>query len=164
MYYDYGSNVAYEDGMVYVDDQAVATAEEYYNQAGQIAESGAESTNEDWLPLGVFAVISEEGQTQTDKLVQLAINRDGVIKGNFQDVLTDKVTPVSGALDKTSQRVSLKLEGNDTLVVETSLYNLTNDEVPVLVHFGPDRQEGRVFIRLKKPEAGAPPQTAATEF
>ena len=44
--------------------------------------------------------------------------------------------------------MALKLEGNDTVVVETGLYNLTNDEVPVLVHFGPDRQEARTFIRL----------------
>jgi hypothetical protein len=161
-YYDYGGNVAYEEGMVYVDDQAVATAEEYYAQAEQIAATGAETTNEEWLPLGVFAVISEEGQTNTDKLVQLAINRDGVIRGNFQDVLTDKVTPITGAVDKTTQRVSLKIEGNDQLIVETGLYNLTNDEAPVLVHFGPDRQEGRVFVRLKKPEGSGAPQTAAT--
>jgi hypothetical protein len=112
------------------------------------------------MPLGVFAVISEEGQTQTDKLLQLAINRDGTIRGNFQDVLTDKITPVHGAVDKTTQRVSMKLEGNDTLIVETGLYNLTNDEVPILVHFGPDRQEGRVLVRLKNPEAEAAPKTA----
>jgi hypothetical protein len=152
VYYDYGSNVAYEEGMVYVDDQPVATAEEYYTQADQIATSGEETKNEDWMPLGVFAVIAEEGQTQTDKLLQLAINREGVIRGNFQDVLTDKVTPVNGAVDKTTQRVSLKIEGNDSVVIDTGLYNLTNDEVPILVHFGPDRQEGRVLIRLKQPE------------
>jgi hypothetical protein len=160
VYYDYGSNVAYEDGQVYVDDQPVATAEEYYNQANQIAASGAQPANDEWLPLGVFAIIAEEGQTQTDKIVQLAINRDGVVRGNYQDLLTEKVTPVIGAIDKTTQRVSLKLEGNDQLVVETGIYNLTNDEAPVLVHFGPDRQEGRVFIRLKKPEyptGGQPP-------
>jgi hypothetical protein len=162
IYYDYGGNVAYEEGMVYVDDQAVATAEEYYAQAGEIAASGAESTNEEWMPLGVFAVISEEGQTNTDKLVQLAINRDGVIKGNFQDVLTDKITPVTGAVDKATQRVSFKLEGNDQLVVETGLYNLTNDEVPILVHLGSDRQEGRVLVRLKQPEEGAAAPTTAS--
>ena len=69
--------------------------------------------------------------------------------------MTDKVTPVVGAIDKTTQRASMKLEGNDQLIVETGIYNLTNDEAPVLVHFGPDRQEGRVFIRLKQPEAAA---------
>ncbi|MCC6491391.1 MAG: hypothetical protein IT424_00030 [Pirellulales bacterium] len=154
-YYDYGSNVAYEDGQVYVDDQPVATAEEYYNQANEIAATGAEATNEEWLPLGVFAVIAEEGQTQTDKVIQLALNRDGVIRGNYQDVMADKVTPIVGAVDKATQRVSMKLEGNDQLVLETGLYNLTNDEIPVLVHFGPDRQEGRVLIRLKQPEQSA---------
>jgi hypothetical protein len=161
MYYDYGTNVAYEDGQVYVDDQPVATAEEYYAQADQIADAGAEAANEDWMPLGVFAVIAEEGQTQTDKVLQLAVNRDGVIRGNYQDVMTDQVTPVTGSIDKAAQRVSMKLQGNDQLVVETGLYNLTNDEVPVLVHFGPDRQEGRVLIRLQQPEGDGAATTGA---
>ena len=38
--------------------------------------------------------------------------------------------PVIGAVDQKSQRMAMKLEGNDSLVVETGLYNLTNDEVP----------------------------------
>jgi hypothetical protein len=163
MYYDYGGNVAYEDGMVYADDQAVATAAEYYSQADQIADSGAMASNEDWLPLGVFAVIAEEGQTHTDKVVQLAINRDGIVRGNFQDFLTDKVTPVTGAVDKATQRLSFKLEGNDSLIVETGLYNLTNDEAPVLVHFGPDRQEGRVLVRLKNQEAEQSPTAVPSQ-
>ena len=100
----------------------------------------------------MFAVIAEPTQTQTDKVVQLALNKEGVIRGNLQDVLTDKVMPVVGAVDKKTQRVAMKLEGNDSVVVETGLYNLTNDEVPVLVHFGPDRQEPRTLIRLKQPE------------
>lgn len=162
VYYDYGGNVAYQDETVYADDQPVATAADYYAQADQLADSGTTADNEDWMPLGVFAVVSEEGQTQTDKIVQLAVNRDGIIRGNFQDVLLDKVTPVTGAVDKSTQRVSLKLEGNDTLVVETGLYNLTNDEAPVLVHFAPDRREGRVFIRLKNPSTETAPAAPAT--
>lgn len=151
-YYDYGENVTYDDGNVYYGEEPVATAEQYYDQAGQIADSGQTPQNEDWLPLGVFAVIAEPTQTQTDKVVQLAVNKEGVIRGNFQDFLTDKVTPVAGAVDKKTQRVALKLEGVDSLVVETGLYNLTNDEVPVLAHFGPDRQELRTLIRLQQPE------------
>jgi hypothetical protein len=56
---------------------------------------------------------------------------------------------------KKSQRVALKLEGNDSVVVETGLYDLTNDEVPVLVHFGTERQESRTLIRLQQPEQQA---------
>ena len=113
-------------------------------------------------------MIAEPTQTQTDKVLQLAVNKDGVIRGNFQDNLTDKVIPVVGSVDKKTQRVAFQPEGNDSIVVETGLYNLTNDEVPVLVHFGPDRQELRTLIRLKPPEeqaqqpaAPAAPHTAA---
>ncbi len=140
-YYDYGQNVTYgDDGMVYSDGQPVA-AEEYYDQAAQIADAGQTPQNEEWLPLGIFAVVASEDQTQTDKIVQLALNKEGVIRGNYHDLLADKVTPVAGAVDKQTQRVALRIEGNDQVLVETGLYNLTNDEAPVLVHFGPDRQE-----------------------
>ena len=44
---------------------------------------------------------------------------------------------------------------NKTEVVEVGLYNLTNEEVPAWVHFGPDRTEQMLPVRLKKPgEAG----------
>jgi hypothetical protein len=151
-YYDYGANVTYEDGTVYYGDQPVASAEQYYDQAAQIAASGETTQDEEWLPLGVFAVIGEEGQTKTDRVVQLALNKEGVIRGNLQDALADKVVPVTGSVDKQTQRVALKIEGNAKLVVETGLYNLTNDEVPVMVHFGPDVHESRTLIRLKQPE------------
>lgn len=151
-YYDYGENVTYDDGNVYYGDQPVASDVQYYSQADQIAATGQDPQNEEWLPLGVFAVISGPTQTDSDKVVQLALNKEGVIRGNLQDSLTDKVITVSGAVDKKTQRVAMKLEGNDSVVVDTSLYNLTNDEVPILVHFGPDRQETRTLIRLKPPE------------
>lgn len=156
-YYDYGDNVTYEDGTVYYGEEPVGTAEQYYEEAGQIADSGQEPQDEEWLPLGVFAVVAEPAQTQTERVVQLALNKEGIIRGNFQDFLTDKVMPVVGAVDKKTQRVALKIEGNDAIVVETGLYNLTNDEVPLLVHFGPDRQEPRTLMRLQKPEGQEPP-------
>jgi hypothetical protein len=151
-YYDYGGNVNYEDGTVYYGDQPVATAEQYYTQADQLADSGQEAKNEEWLPLGVFAVITEPTQTQTDKVVQLAVNKEGAIHGNLHDFVADKTIPVVGAVDKKTQRVAIKIEGNNAVVVETGLYNLTNDEVPVMVHFAADRQEARTLIRLKQPE------------
>ena len=155
VYYDYEQNVTYEDGNVMYEGEPVATAEEYYQQAETIAETGAETQDEDWLPLGVFAVIAEDDQTKTDKVIQLALNKEGAIRGNYQDMLTDQVTPVTGSVDKESERVALKFEGNDTLVVEIGLYNLTNDEVPALIHFDATRQEPVTLIRLKNPEEQA---------
>jgi hypothetical protein len=151
VYYDYYDNVTYEGDMVYYGDQPVASAEAYYDQAAQIADAGTDTENEDWLPLGVFAVVTDE-QTTTDKLLQLAVNKEGVIRGNYQDMITDKLTPLIGSVDKETQRVAIKVEGNDLLVAETGLYNLTNDEAPLMIHFGADRQEVRTLVRLQQPE------------
>jgi hypothetical protein len=151
-YYDYGGNVTYEDDTVYYGEEPVASAEQYYDQAKQLADAGQSAENEEWLPLGVFAVVSEPAQTQTDKVIQLAVNKDGIVRGNLNDFLADKVIPVVGSVDKKSQRVAVKMEGNDSVVLETGLYNLTNDEVPVLIHFSADKQEPRTLIRLIPPE------------
>jgi hypothetical protein len=151
MYYDYSDNVAYDNGVVYYGDQAVASADQYYNQAAAIAANGQSSQDDQWMPLGVFGVVASDDQTNTDKIIQLAVNKDGAIRGNYEDLLTEQVTPITGAVDKQTQRVALRLASNDSLLVETGLYNLTNDEVPVLIHAGPDRQESRTLIRLKDP-------------
>lgn len=154
-YYDYGENVTYEDGMVYADGEPVASDEQYYSQAAEIAQSGETTTDEEWLPLGIFAVITE-GQTNSDKVVQLALNKEGAIRGNLHDITTDSVLQVTGAVNKETQRVAFQIEGKANLVVETGLYNLTNDEVPILIHTGPTTQESRTLIRLKQPEDQAP--------
>ena len=84
-YYDYGGNVTYDDDTVYYGDQPLASAEQYYDQAEQLADTGQTAQNEEWLPLGVYAVITEPTQTQTDKTIQLAVNKEGVIRGNLHD-------------------------------------------------------------------------------
>jgi hypothetical protein len=152
-YYDYGGNITYENNNVYYGDEPVATAEQYYNQAAELAASSVAPESEEWLPLGVFAIVADPAQTHADKVVQLAVNKAGDVRGNLQDFLTDKVVPVQGAVDRQSQRVSMTLEGVEGLVVDTSLYNLTNDEVPVLLHFSADRQEPRTLIRLQQKAA-----------
>lgn len=154
-YYDYGENVTYQDETVYYGDQPVASADQYYDQAKQLAQSKLNSQNDEWLPLGVFALISEPGQTVTDKVVQLAVNKEGAIRGNLQDSLTDSVKQVYGAVDQTAQRAAFMMEGNGAIVGETGLYNLTNDEVPALIHFDATTRESRTMIRLKQPEEGA---------
>ena len=70
-YYDYGKNIAYDQGTVYYGDQPVASAEQYYDQAGQIAASGQEATGEEWLPLGVFAVIADPRRPRPIRLCNL---------------------------------------------------------------------------------------------
>jgi hypothetical protein len=154
--YQYGDEGIYvEDGNVYMGDQVVATEQEYYEEAVEIAGEfqDEEDVNDDgeWMPLGVFAVVSES-QTKSDMTLQLAINKEGAIRGNLSMELTDEVIQVKGAVDKETQRVAFRLEGKDDILVECGLYNLTEDVLTVLVHQGKDKQVERGLVRLTQEE------------
>ncbi|MDG2014308.1 MAG: protocadherin, partial [Pirellulaceae bacterium] len=147
--YDYGEEIRYEDNNVYSGDEEIATAEEYYQQAAEIADvSDANSKDEDWMPLGVFAIVTE-GQEKSDKTLQLAINRDGVVRGNYSDGLSEDLKQVEGGLDEETQRVAITFVDNRNVVAEMGLYNLTEDVLTMLVHKGPDQTEQRGLIRLQ---------------
>lgn len=155
VYYDYGNNVTYQDNSVYIDGQDVGTSEEYYNQAAQLATTGAEAeapSAGDWLPLGVFS-FTKPDQPSSNLVVQLAVNKDGVLRGNYTDTTSNQTQPIQGSVDKTTQRVAFTVGNNTTNVVETGLYNLTKDEAPALLHFGKDRTEQWLLVRLKQDAA-----------
>ena len=80
--YDYGNNVTYQGDQVYYGDQPVATADQYYQQASDIAKAPAaapDPQSDDWLPLGVFSLIQGD-QSDTNTMFQLAVNKAGVIR------------------------------------------------------------------------------------
>lgn len=136
IYYDYGNTVTYQDDGVYYDDQLYATQADYAQQAVDIADSGQEAQpveNEQWQPLGVFAM-AQEGETTSNDIFQLAINADGVVRGNYYNAATDQTTPLVGALDEKTQRIAWRVGDDDYPVYDTGLYNLTQDQTAVLVH------------------------------
>ncbi len=150
--YDYGTNVVYRDNYVYVDDQQVATTVEYYEQAEAIADSIPEDVNEEqieWMPLGVYA-IAEEGGIDNGMLVQLAVSKEGIIAGTFYNDATDDGRPLEGMVDRETQRAAWRFADgkNSDIVMETSIYNLTQDETTALVHFGGDQTQNWLMVRL----------------
>jgi hypothetical protein len=153
IYYDYGNNVTYQDNDVYVNGEDIGTAEQYYNQAATLATTGTQAdapASGEWLPLGVFAFCKPD-QKQSDVVIQLAINSDGILRGNYTDTAIETTKAVHGSVDKKTQRVAFTVGDNTANVVETGLYNLTKDEAPALIHFGNDRTEQWLLVRLKKP-------------
>jgi hypothetical protein len=151
---DYGSNVTYEDNSVYVNGENVGTSEEYYDQASEIAKSGADAdaaSEGDWLPLGVFALATAD-QAQSDITIQLAVNKEGVIRGNYTDSKAGTNEIVQGSVDKETQRVAFTVGDNAVNVLETALYNLTQDEAPCLLHLGKESTEQMLLVRLQRPE------------
>lgn len=158
VYYDYGDNITYEDNSVYVNGDNVGTSEEYYDQAADLASAGEAADtlpDGDWLPLGVYALtqadMPQTDQPKADISIQLAINKDGIIRGNYTDSAKNENQVVQGSLEKETQRVAFTVGDNTTDVFETGLYNLTKDEAPALLHHGKDSTEQLLLVRLQKP-------------
>lgn len=156
-YYDYGNNVTYQDNSVYVNGQDAGTTEQYYDQAASQAATGAAAdapADGEWLPLGVFA-LTKTGETKSDVSIQLAVNKQGIIRGNYTDTATSQTQLVHGSVDKSTQRVAFTVGDNKSTVIETGLYNLTKDEAPALIQFSKDRTEQWLLVRLKQPESAS---------
>jgi hypothetical protein len=154
VYYNYGDNVTYQDGAVYYDGQEYATQEAYAEQATALAQSGVDAQvaeDETWQALGVFAMIQGDETTSND-IFQLALNDSGVLRGNYYNAVADSTVPVLGALEKESQRIAWRIDGQNDAVYETGLFNLTQDETTMLVHYGPDRTEQYKLFRVQQPE------------
>ena len=157
--YDYGSggNVYYENNTVYVAGEQVGSSADFAASAAELAtvEPPAdedEAEQAEWMPLGTFAITTDEDDVQPTRTVQLAVNKAGVVSGTLYNDSTDITQTVLGQVDKETQRVAMRIGESDEIVVETGLYNLTQDEAPMLVHYGTDETETWLLVRLDKPE------------
>jgi hypothetical protein len=169
--YDYGVNVVYQGDQVYVDGKPTATAKEYSQKAIALANAPAaqppsptppeQGQQPEWLPLGVWALAQEE-KGDAYMFFQISIDKNGVVTGAYQNVLSGEKAPISGQVDKKTQRVAWKIGTNNT-VIETGLQSLTQEAASCLVHFGPDRTQTWLLVRLKQPEMPNAPQSPGTE-
>ena len=154
--YNYGSNVMYQDGNVLVAGSSVGTAAAFSQQAADLAALGSQadvSPTEKWLPLGVFAMVRNE-QQHPQLIVQLAVNEQGILRGNYTDEVTDHTAPIHGAVDKETQRAAWTVGDNKSTVMEAGLNNLTQSEAPALIHKN-GKTDHWILVRLEQPPAGA---------
>jgi hypothetical protein len=154
--YDYGSTVVINDNSVYVNGEPAGTAEDYAAQATTLADAGREAKPteaDEWQPLGVFGMIQPDDKV-AQRIFQIALNKDGVVRGNYYDAVADTTTPVYGSLDKKTQRVAWSIGEKKDIVFEAGLQNLTKDESTVLIHYGKDRTEQQMLARLEEPKDG----------
>jgi hypothetical protein len=163
-YYDYGGDVYYEEDQVYMGGKPVASASEYYQQASDIASSAptGQQTESEWLPLGVFA-LSQINANDSNMLLQLAINKEGVIAGTYYNTANDTARPVKGMVDKKTQRAAWTFaDGKNTdIIMETGIFNLTQDQTEALVHFGKEKTQQWLMVRLQEPPDKKEPSKAS---
>jgi hypothetical protein len=152
--YDYGSNVVIQDDTVYVNGESAGTAADYATQATTIADTGRAAQpaeNEEWQPLGVFGMLQGDEKV-AQRIVQLAVNKDGIIRGNYYDAVADNTLPLYGSVDKKTQRVAWSIGDKKNIVFETGLNNLTKEESTLLVHYGTDSTQQMILARLPEPK------------
>ena len=161
-YYDYGSGGgSYYDGTTVMADGEAVPAEEYAQQAEQIALSvpeedteSSDASGDEWLPLGVFAVAQEGESSATPTMfMQLAVRKDGVIAGTYQNKETGETASLEGMVDGDSQRAAWTFAGKTSPIVETGIQNLTMNETQVLVHFDGGDSKTYLLVRVDNPEA-----------
>ena len=146
--------------MVYYEDEPIATEEEYSEQAIGIADAGVQTIDAaiaadadiEWMPLGVFALVHED-EGQPTFYMQLQIAQDGTISGTYANTAKDTSATIQGSVDIESQRAAWTVGDNSNTVIETGLYNLTMDEAPALIHFGTEKTQEWLLVRMEEPDA-----------
>lgn len=158
-YYDYGTggNVVYDEGMVTCNGETIP-ADEYAAQAEELATSTPEVENPDnleWLPLGVFALTQEKSAGAPNMFLQLAVSKEGIIAGTYQNKSTDQTESVEGMVDSKSQRAAWTITGKNTPIMETGIANLTENETRALVHFADGTTQEWLMLHIENPKASA---------
>lgn len=167
--YDYGNNITYNNNEVYYGTQPTCTADQYYTQAqnladtasptsalvspqpsGQFTIDGAPPGADDWKSVGVFS-LTQGAQTDSSSIFQLAVDKNGIIRGNYVNELTGNVETVQGAVDKKSMRAAWTVGDNRTVVYDTGFSTLLGNQGSLLIHFSKERTEQWTLVRLQPP-------------
>jgi hypothetical protein len=149
--YDYGNYITYQGDNVYYGSQSAGTSEQYYQEASNLAGSSpAPPSDAQWLPLGVFGLVQGEN-TQPSMTFQLAVDKQGVIRGNAIAQGSTTAQAIQGAVQKRTQRVCWTVGTNTNVVYDTGLDNLTKSEASILVHTGPKFTQQELLVRMKQP-------------
>jgi len=156
VYYAYGTggNVAYDNGTVYVNGEAAGTSAEYAQQAQSLVQAAPPADQPaEWMPLGVFA-LTREGVADSQAVIELAVTKTGVLAGTYHNEASGVSRPVKGSCNFQTQRAALGFaDGKNTdVVLDTGLFNLTQDEAPAMLHFGTDQSQPALLVRLQQPE------------
>jgi hypothetical protein len=166
--YDYGNNITYQGDQVYYGSQPMATSVQYYTQAQTLANSapvipttvvnGMTQFTGDWKPLGVFS-LTQAGESNSNTIFQLAVNKAGVISGNYYNTLNNQSTPIKGKVDKKNMRVAFTVGKNKDVVYDTGLANLLEPQSPILVHLSKTKTQQEVLVKLDQPKQSGAPST-----
>jgi hypothetical protein len=158
--YTFGNSCVITDGEVYLGGEPIATLPNFTNQAFALADAGraaAIGPNDQFQPLGVFGLVRED-ENAAQRVIQLAVNQTGVVRGNYYDAMTDVNQPIFGMVDPTSQLVAWEIGDRRDIAFEAGLGDLMQMETTCLVFYGATQPPVQVvLVRLPAPQGQGGP-------
>ena len=119
--------------------------------AQQLAAQGnpEPGQQDQFMPLGVFS-LAPENQTEATALLQLAVSKQGIVRGTYYDLLSDTDRPIRGSVDKQTQLVAWNVGAGGQATFQTALPVLTEPSGPVSVHYQNGQTRQWVLARYEK--------------
>jgi hypothetical protein len=144
--YGASSPIFYDSGYVYpIQGTGISSPQQ------PLPSSSA--TDAIWLPMGVFALVEERSaMANPNMFLQLVLNKEGVIAGTFFNTSLDETTSVVGLVDPNTQLATFTFGSTpNSAVVQTGIYNLTQDQASALITFPTGQTQNWLMVRLNQP-------------
>jgi len=161
---DYGTDIVIKADDVYIEGKKAGSATDYRQQAIALANPAtqppppvpADDNDKTIIPLGVWALVQQE-KGDAVMFYQLTATKDGLITGTYSNVLTGDNAPVTGSIDKKTQRLAFHTGDKAGNAIEANLNGMTKDQVAVFVHFGTGQTQEWLLVRMPNPDMPTAP-------
>lgn len=109
-------------------------------------------SDDEWMPLGVFALSNGREGSVPSIYLQIALSRDGFISGTCYIATTDQTYEIEGLVDQQTQLAAWKIKDSaGSPLIETGLYNLTQSQAPARLYFTNGEVRDMLLVRLEEP-------------
>jgi hypothetical protein len=102
----------------------------------------------EWMTLGVYTISTGPGDEGT-RLVELAVDKHGHIRGNYYDSIANVSHNITGHIHEPTQQVQWRLDTNQQLVFFTPLSQLTQSQGVVYVKLPSGKQQQWQLARME---------------
>jgi hypothetical protein len=106
----------------------------------------------DWMTLGSYTLMTGSGDPGT-RILQLSIDKQGNIRGNYYDMITNGTNNVIGLIDKNTQQARWTLDTNRQLTFVATLDQLTQPQGVVNVKLPGGQVQQWQLVRMENAQA-----------
>jgi len=146
-----GGGGAYYEGDVTVNDNSQPTDQTAATTEPELSETSTTDLKDDgeWLGIGVYQLKSP-GEVQANRVIQLAVNREGTVRGSHYDRMSDDVQDLQGTVSRTGFQVTWTIGKAGKAVFESSLDELDKPQGNLTVRYPNGATETWTTVKVQK--------------